>query len=72
MLRGTVKWFNTRKGYGFLTSEDGTDIFVHKNDVDYLGFRDYLSQGLRVTFEIEKSPKGNKAIKVRIADSTST
>lgn len=66
MPQGTVKWFNARKGYGFITSEDGTEIFVHKNNVDYIGYRDELSEGLKVTYEVEKTPKGNKAIKVRL------
>ncbi|MFQ5648490.1 MAG: cold-shock protein [bacterium] len=66
MAAGTVKWFNPRKGFGFITSEDGGDIFVHKNDVDYIGHRDHLAEGLKVTYEVEESPKGKKAIKVRI------
>ncbi len=65
MPNGTVKWFNPRKGFGFITSDDGNDIFVHKRDVDYIGYRDYLAQGLKVTYEIEESPNGKKAIKVR-------
>lgn len=65
MPEGTVKWFNPRKGYGFITSEDGTDIFVHKSGVGYLGYRNYLVEGLKVSFEVEESPKGRKAIKVR-------
>ena len=65
MPQGTVKWFNPRKGFGFITSEDGTDIFVHKNDVDYIGYRNHLQEGLKVTFEVEEAPRGKKAIKVR-------
>ncbi|MCH7679713.1 cold shock domain-containing protein [candidate division KSB1 bacterium] len=68
MPQGTVKWFNPRKGFGFITSEDGTEIFVHKSDVDYLGHRNQLAEGLKVTYEVEKSPKGQKAIKVRTPD----
>jgi len=66
MPEGTVKWFNPKKGFGFITAEDGVDIFVHKNNVDYVGHRDYLYKGLKVKFEIEKTPDSLKAIKVRI------
>ena len=67
MPQGTVKWFNIRKGFGFITSEDGTDIFVHKGNVDYIAHRDHLTEGLKVTYEVETTPKGTKAIKVRLA-----
>lgn len=65
MPEGTVKWFNPRKGFGFITAADGTDIFVHKSGVDYVGFRETLEEGLKVTYEVEETPKGKKAIKVR-------
>jgi CspA family cold shock protein len=68
MPKGTVKWFNIRKGFGFITAEDGTDIFVHKNDVDYIGLRKFLVEGLKVEYEVQKSPQGVKATKVRIQD----
>jgi CspA family cold shock protein len=67
MPKGTVKWFDTKKGFGFITSEDGTDIFVHKSGVEYIGLRRYLDEGLQVTFEVKKGPKGERAVKVRIA-----
>ena len=66
MPKGTVKWFNPKKGFGFITSDDGTDIFVHKSDVEYAGFKKYLEEGLKVTFEVKETPKGKQAIKVRI------
>ncbi|MFQ5825312.1 MAG: cold-shock protein [bacterium] len=65
MPDGIVKWFNTRKGFGFITSDDGTDIFVHKSGVEYIGHRNYLVEGLKVSFEVEDTPKGRRAIKVR-------
>lgn len=65
MPDGIVKWFNPRKGFGFITSEDGTDIFVHKSDVDYIGTRNHLEPGLKVSYEVQDSPQGKKAIKVR-------
>jgi CspA family cold shock protein len=68
MPNGTVKWFNIRKGFGFITAEDGTDIFVHKSDVDYIGLRKFLVEGLKVVYEVQKSPQGVKATKVRIQD----
>lgn len=63
MPQGTVAWFNSKKGFGFITSEDGTDIFVHKSGVDYIGIRNHLEKGLRVTYEVETAPKGKKAVK---------
>ncbi|MFQ5865928.1 MAG: cold-shock protein [bacterium] len=65
MPQGTVKWFNARKGFGFIACEDGTDIFVHKSNVGYIGYRSSLEEGLKVKFEVEKTPKGKRAIKVR-------
>ncbi|HTZ17561.1 MAG TPA: cold-shock protein [Dissulfurispiraceae bacterium] len=63
MAQGTVKWFNESKGFGFITSEDGTDVFVHYSAILGNGFKS-LAEGDRVTFEIEKGPKGPKAINV--------
>jgi cold shock protein len=63
MAQGTVKWFNESKGFGFITSEDGTDVFVHYSAILGNGFKS-LAEGDRVTFEIEKGPKGPKAIDV--------
>jgi len=63
MAQGTVKWFNESKGFGFITSEDSTDVFVHYSAILGNGFKS-LAEGDRVTFEIEKGPKGPKAINV--------
>ncbi|MEW6068579.1 MAG: cold shock domain-containing protein [Nitrospirota bacterium] len=63
MVKGTVKWFNESKGYGFITKEDGGDVFVHYSEVQGNGFRT-LAEGQAVSFEIADGPKGPKAIKV--------
>jgi len=66
MPKGTVKWFDPKKGFGFIASEDGIDIFVHKSGVTYSGYRKDLEEGLKVTFEVEETPKGKRAIKVQV------
>jgi CspA family cold shock protein len=63
MAQGTVKWFNDSKGFGFITAEDGTDVFVHHTSVQGTGFKS-LAEGDKVTFDIEKGPKGPKAVNV--------
>jgi CspA family cold shock protein len=63
MPEGTVRWFNESKGCGFITSEDGTDVFVHHSSIQGNGFKS-LVKGDRVSFDIEKSPKGTMAINV--------
>jgi len=63
MAKGTVKWFNDAKGYGFVTAEDGTDAFVHHGDIQGEGFKS-LSEGESVTFEVTQGPKGPKAVNV--------
>jgi CspA family cold shock protein len=63
MAQGTVKWFNESKGFGFITSEDGSDVFVHYSAIMGNGFKS-LAEGDRVTFDVEKGPKGPKAINV--------
>ncbi len=60
---GTVKWFNESKGYGFLSQEDGPDVFVHYSAIQGDGFRT-LNEGERVSFEIGEGPKGPHAINV--------
>ncbi len=64
MATGTVKWFNNTKGFGFITSEDGTDVFVHHTDIQSEGFRS-LEEGDAVEFEIIQGEKGPKATEVR-------
>jgi CspA family cold shock protein len=63
MAAGTVKWFNNTKGFGFITSEDGTDAFVHYSDVQGDGFKT-LEEGQPVEFEMTQGPKGPKAVNV--------
>lgn len=60
---GTVKWFNTQKGYGFLAREGGEDVFVHYSAITAQGFRN-LAEGQKVEFSIEKGPKGLQAVNV--------
>jgi len=63
MAQGTVKWFNESKGFGFITAEDGTDVFVHHTSIQGGGFKT-LAEGDKVSFDIEEGPKGPKAINV--------
>ena len=63
MAQGTVKWFSDSKGFGFITSEDGSDAFVHHTSVQGDGFKT-LAEGDKVSFDIEKAPIGPKAINV--------
>jgi cold shock protein len=63
MFEGTVKWFNDSKGFGFLSREGGPDVFVHHSAIQANGFRT-LSEGDRVRFDIEESPKGPRAANV--------
>jgi cold shock protein len=63
MSTGTVKWFNESKGFGFIAREDGDDIFVHHTSISGSGFKT-LSEGQAVTFDVEKTPKGLRAINV--------
>jgi CspA family cold shock protein len=63
MANGKVKWFNDSKGFGFIEVEDGTDVFVHYNDIQGDGYKS-LSEGEAVTFEITQGDKGPKATNV--------
>ncbi len=63
MARGKVKWFNAQKGYGFITGEDGQDVFVHYSAINGDGFRS-LQEGESVQFETTQGPKGLQAANV--------
>ena len=66
MQRGKVKWFNTEKGFGFIIPEDGTkDVFVHRNNVNGLGWEEGLIDGEEVEYEVENTPKGLSAQNVQ-------
>ena len=63
MPQGTVKWFNEKKGYGFIEQEDGSDVFVHYTAILGTGFKS-LYEGERVTFQTEQGSKGPAAVNV--------
>jgi CspA family cold shock protein len=62
--KGTVKWFNDKKGYGFISRESGTDIFVHHSSIASEGFRS-LKEGDQVEFSVKQDEKGQAAVDVR-------
>jgi len=69
MQYGKVKWFDAEKGFGFIEPEDGgKDIFVHRNNIENLGFQEGLNDGEEVEFDVEDTPKGLSAIEVRRVD----
>ncbi len=65
-MKGTVKWFNAAKGYGFITPESGEDVFVHFSAIQSDGYKT-LDEGQAVEFEVTKGPKGLQASTVRMA-----
>ena len=66
MSKGTVKWFNNQKGYGFITGEDGSDVFVHYSGIAVEGFKS-LEEGATVEFDITDGAKGPQAVNVTVA-----
>jgi len=67
MVVGTVKWFNTDRGYGFIAPEQGKDVFVHVSALEASGMQE-LTEGQRVEFEVEQDAKGLRAVNVRATD----
>ena len=65
MGEGQVKWFNEKKGYGFIQQENGQDLFVHYTAIQGDGFKT-LAEGQKVSFEVEDTPKGPKAKNVQV------
>ena len=65
MSKGTVKWFNHQKGYGFITAEDGKDVFVHFSGLNMEGFKT-LEEGASVEFDITDGAKGPQAVNVEV------
>jgi CspA family cold shock protein len=65
MANGTVKWFNEKKGFGFIGQEDGSDVFVHHSGIDASGFKT-LSEGDQVSFDVEQGAKGPFATHVQV------
>lgn len=63
MARGTVKWFSNQKGYGFITTDSGGDVFVHHNEIQGDGYKT-LDEGQAVEFEIQDGRKGDQAVRV--------
>jgi CspA family cold shock protein len=63
VAEGTVKWFNDSKGFGFITSEEGGDVFVHHSSIQGEGFKS-LAEGDKVSFDVEQGEKGPKAVNV--------
>ena len=63
MAEGTVKWFNDKKGFGFIVAEDGKDVFVHHTAIQSEGYRT-LKEGEKVRFDIVAGPKGDQATNV--------
>jgi len=65
MTKGTVKWFNDKKGFGFLSRENGDDVFVHHTSIQGDGGFKTLREGQEVEFEVQDGPKGPQAVNVR-------
>ncbi|OGO77414.1 MAG: cold-shock protein [Clostridiales bacterium GWB2_37_7] len=64
-MNGTVKWFNGEKGFGFITGEDGTDVFAHFSQIKVEGYKS-LQEGQQVSYDVVKGPKGPQAENITI------
>jgi len=64
-MNGTVKWFNSEKGFGFITGEDGNDVFAHFSQINSSGYKS-LEEGQKVSFDVVKGPKGPQAENITI------
>ncbi|MGV8906072.1 MAG: cold-shock protein [Acetobacterium sp.] len=64
-MRGTVKWFNSEKGFGFITGEDGKDVFAHFSQIASTGFKS-LEDNQEVTFDVTQGPKGPQAENIQV------
>ncbi|AIA07551.1 cold-shock protein [Streptomyces noursei] len=70
MASGTVKWFNSEKGFGFIAQDDGgADVFAHYSNIDATGYRELL-EGQKVSFEVTQGQKGPQAEKIRVLTSS--
>ncbi len=67
MVKGTVKWFDAKKGYGFIHAENGEDVFVHFSNIEKEGYKT-LNEGESVTFDIVEGEKGPQATNVKSAE----
>ncbi len=67
MVKGTVKWFNPDKGFGFISSETGSDVFAHVSSIQKSGFKT-LNEGEKVTFDIEEGQRGPQAVNITSAE----
>lgn len=65
MMNGTVKWFNSDKGFGFITGDDGRDVFAHYSQINSDGFRT-LEEGQQVSFEVAQGAKGPQAENITV------
>ena len=65
MSNGMVKWFNEKKGFGFIERNDGPDVFVHHTGINATGYRS-LTEGEQVSFDVEEGPKGPRAVNVTV------
>jgi CspA family cold shock protein len=64
MAKGKIKWFSNEKGYGFISTEEGKDVFIHFSSIIGEGYKT-LTEGQAVEFEVEAGPKGEQAVKVK-------